>query len=1087
MKDKFVNLHVHSTYSFLDGYGTPSQYAQRVKEIGQPAMAITDHGNISAHYKWYEECNKAGVKPILGCEFYIVDTVLEVYEREYGHITVLAKNNVGYRNLTKLVTKSWCEQFYYKPRITLKDLEKHKEGLIILSGCLSSPVMKLLRENKIDEAKKLLKWFNKTFDDFYVEAQAIVFKEGHEAYERLLKLNDILRIPMVVTTDCHYVKKEHAKVQEVMLCIQCGSTMDNEDRMKFDQDDFYLKTREEVEESMNKAFPKRNFSDALDNTVKIAESIEFTFPTASPVKFPMDESKKTDYFKKICRDGLYARGLGEGTISSKEYQERLEYEMDLIIKKNFVDYFLVISDVVTWAKKEGILVGPARGSAAGSLCCYALRITEVEPIQYGLIFERFIDINREDLPDIDLDFQDDRRHEVKNYLTNKYGKDHVGNLPTFSTFKGKSCIQDVAKVYRVPFDVSEKLKSLVIERSGGDSRASLTIEDTFNSGTFEYPKEALKQYPELKYSIEIEGQIRNMSQHAAGVVISNEPITDFCAIYSIRGDNVLSLDYHDAVSIGLLKIDVLGLSTLTVISKAIKLIEERTHKTIKPYEITFDDPKVYQGFKDEKLFGIFQFAGNAVHQVCRQIQPDEFSALYDINALARPGPLNSGSAAMYIRRRDGREGVDYPHALMKPFTEDTYGIVIYQEQVMQTMRHIGKMSWKDTAEIRKLISKSQGVEKFNTFKEKFTAGAKENGMTIPEVERMWESICTFGSWAFNKSHSVSYSFISYWTMYLKIYYPIEFYSAILSNENDKDTQWKIIKEYKREGFKVLPLDINRSKISFGIDQDALRIGFSDIKSVGEDMANKLIAHQPYLSFSDFQARIKGKGIGESKTALLNNLGAFDNLSKGMEVDLFGSRVVEAPSKEEMSFAERFKICPWDMEFTVRKNWQEFCRKHIQMKCGCRKCAEERLVNPDSKYGGYHFKDIDMIGELAGADHLVMWGIAYDKNLKDVREMSRSKGKEPVKIIPGQTELCSFTLEDDTGFIIVRVHQRLFHKYKKLIFEDMRDDDVLLVRGKIGLGIQMLFADEIYNLRELKQAVDEGRSSSPEYRTILKSQ
>ena len=503
MKDNFVHLHVHYTYSFQDGIGLPEQYIKRALELGQPGLGVTDHGNISAHYKWYTQCKKAGIIPILGCEFYIVKNDKDIREREYNHITVLVKNNIGYNNLTKLVTKAWYEQFYYKPRITYKDLFENQEGLIVLSGCLSSPVMQQLKEGNTKEAERILDLFNDNINDFYIEIQPIYFPEGKIVYDRLIDLyNKKLKkkgFKTVATNDCHYVKKEQNKLQEILLCIQSSDKMDNPKRWKFDQDDFYLKSRDEMEQSLKECFPKENFKKALDNTVKISESIDFEFPLATPIKFPMPEEDKIKYLYEICNEGMIKRGLYYDKIDEKQkinyeadkevvYKERLEYELDLIVKKGFIDYFLVIADLVQWAKSKNILVGPARGSAAGSLACFALEITEVEPIKWGLIFERFIDINREDLPDIDIDFEDVRRHEVKEYLENKYGRDRVGNLPTFSTFKGKSAIDDISRVFKIPFQVAEKVKNAIIERSGGDSRASFTLEDTFNSSVFEYPK-----------------------------------------------------------------------------------------------------------------------------------------------------------------------------------------------------------------------------------------------------------------------------------------------------------------------------------------------------------------------------------------------------------------------------------------------------------------------------------------------------------------------------------------------------------------------------------------------------------------------
>jgi len=1353
MNDNFIHLHLHSSYSYTDGYGLPEQYIERAVEIGQKGLAVTDHGNISAHFKWYNNCNKNDIKPILGVEFYIVEKEEDIRgDRSYFHVTVLAKNLTGYRNLTKLVTKSWCEQFYYKPKITFQNLINHQEGLIVLSGCMSSPAIKNIVERNKKKTIEYIELMEKSIDDFFIEFMPISFDEGVRAYKEFLELykERWTHIPMVATNDCHYVREGQDKVQEILLCIQTNHRMDDPDRMKFEQDDFYLKTRKEMETSLNKLYPNFDFTEALDNTVKIMDMIDFEFPIADPIKFPMKEESKIPYLKKTCEEGMIRRGLkGDGEldlqgITKEEYQERLDYEIDLIIKKDFIDYFLVVHDLVKWSKDNGILVGPARGSAAGSLTCYVMNITEVEPIRYGLIFERFIDLNREDLPDIDIDFEDVRRNEVKEYLEQKYGRNKVGNLPVFASFKGKSAIDDVGRVFKLPFPMLEKVKKAIIERSGGDSRASFTLEDTFTSDVFEYPKKAIAEYPELKYTIDLEGQIRQIGQHAAGVVISNEPITDFCALYKIKDSYVISMDYKDASMSGLLKLDLLGLNTLSVITHALKQIKERTGKDIDIYKLKFDDPKVYKGFCDGKLFGIFQFDGQAINQVCRQIMPRDFESLSAISALGRPGPLNSGSTTMYIQRRAGKQKVEYPHPVMEPFTKETYGIVVYQEQVMKTMREVGKMSWKDTSEIRKLISRSQGVEKFNTFKDKFTIGAKDNGMTDKQINEIWESICTFGSWAFNKcgtgdqiltntdpnqfasetvtlkelyenkgyatsrwkeqpkaykkmntlsmdvdgkirpgrikdvfykgkkevikiktesgksikitrnhkmlsnngfkvaskfkigdviavnngywsrpyksthkngqawrtgrmiagpkdkldgrrievvvfrkekqnlpcehcehfhtrmevhhvtktppksilewlcpschkkaeykkgrvkiwekgfeigyekiislkilrpqdvydvemedssrptfvanefishnSHSISYTMISYWTMWLKIHYPLEFYSSIMALTHSNDKKKKILKEFIKEGHQVLSVDVNRSKESFTIDGDALRIGFSDIKGAGEKVASKIVNNQPYSSYTDFIKKSKTK---KSAVRNLVNLGAFDSLGNTeVQTTLFGDSIYEY-EKEDISFAERFDLCPWNIDFGLEKNWMPFIKKNIN-----------------------YFKSlpikIEELKEMEGSDDVIVYGIVYDKNLRDAREVSMTKGKNYdvnkykivhllnkniIKYFKGnawiskwvlenyknkvtrnieegkdytieeQYQFANFIVEDDTDFITVRLSHIAFPTYGKMIFEDLNPEDPVIIRGKMGSGIRMLFANKIISLKEFKE-------------------
>ena len=1066
MKDKFVHLHTHSSYSFTDGVGLPEQYIARCKEMGQPALAVTDHGNISAHYKWYKQCKKAGITPILGCEMYVVEDESHLKEKGYYHLTVLVGNDIGYKNLLKLVTKSWTEQFYYKPRITFKQLFDNQEGLIVLSGCLSSYPMQLIKDGNLDKAEEHLQHMNLMIENFYLEFQPIHFEEGSDVYKKFIKLyNDKLKgqgFRSVVTNDCHYVTEDQSKLQEIMLCVQSKDTMANPDHWKFSQDGFFLRSRLQMEDAMRESFPDQDFTDSFDETVRIALSIDFEFPKAEPIRFPMPEDQKIDYFRKMCYDGMIKRRLLPDLLAEhvelpyneekqKEYKDRLDYEIDMVIKKNFVDYFLVIQDLIGWAKSQGILVGPARGSAAGSLACYAIAITEVDPIKYGLIFQRFIDINREDLPDIDIDFEDARRHEVKEYLENKYGWNKVGCLPTFAVFQGKSAMDDIGRVFQIPFKVIDQVKTAIIERSGGDSRASFTLEDTFNSTVFEYPKEAMQKYPEMKYAIQIEGQIRQMGQHAAGVVISNNPLTDVCAIYKVKDNHVISLEYKDASDIGLLKIDILGLNTLSVISYATKLIKENHKKDIDIYKVPLDDPKVYKAFRDGKLFGIFQFDGQAVNQVCRQIAPHDFESLSAISALARPGPLNSGNTTEYILRKSGKQEVTYVHPIMEGITSDSYGIVIYQEQVMRIMREIGDMSWKDTSEIRKLISKSQGVEKFNTFKDKFMPGALAHGLSQSVADKIWDEMCSYGSWSFNKSHSISYSFISYWTMWLKVHYPMEFYGAILSLTKHDDKRSKILKEYKKEGYKVLPVDINKSGRSFTIEKKGLRVGFEDIKGIGETAGRRLVKKQPYISYTDFDVRCPK--ISSTIKRNLVNLGAFDDLGSGtVQMNLFGESIKEY-TKTEMSFSSRFELCPWDLEFGVADRWLKFVKEH----------PKNFKVLPI---------DLSTLKDSENSEEVVIWGIVYDKNLRDAREVSSSKGKNiDLAKYRGQYQFANFVLEDDTDFITVRLSHMKFPEYGNLIFEETRADDVIMIKGRMGSGIRMFFADKIINLRLYKESLE----------------
>lgn len=1050
-KDNFCHLHCHSTFSFVDGYGLPEQYIARCKELGQTAIAITDHGNISAHYKWYKECIKNGIKPILGCELYIKKEG-ETNERKYYHMLALALNNEGYSNLLKIVTEGWQKSTSRKPLVDINFIIQNQKGIMFTNGCPSGKVSQLISKGEIDKAEQELVFLKNSLDCFYIEIAPWDFKMAQDLIKPLYNFSYKLNIPMIAVMDCHYVHKDESTIQEIMLCIQSNDNMSNPERWKFDQNDFYLKSRKEMEDSFKKVAPDLDFTIALDNTLKIADLVKFEFPKAAPLKFPIPESEKILEFKRMCFSGLKFRGLE----NDKKYIDKSKYEIDLIIKKNFVDYFLVVADLVQWAKKNGILVGPARGSSAGSLVCYLLQITEVDPLIYGLMFERFIDINRMDLPDIDIDFEDEKRPLIKRYLEQKYGIDKVSSVATFSTFKGKNTIQDFGRVYQIPFAIIQKLCSIIIERSGGDSRASFTISDSFNQ--FQVAKDILKEYPMLKLTPKFEGQLRNMSSHASGIIISNNPLTDFCAVYKNKGENTTSLDYHDASSLGLVKFDILGLNTLTCVRKALDLIKSRTGKEIDIYNLDLNDPRVFEGFRDnKKLFGIFQFDGQAVNQVCRQLQPETFEELSAINALSRPGPMhgmdleyNQPITSIYIARKWGKLPMSYPHPLLEPITSETQGVVIYQEQVMKVMREVGKMSWKDTAEIRRLISRSVGVERFNDFKNRFAVGARENGLNEHEIDNIWSSICTFGSWAFNKSHSVSYSVISYWTMWLKVYYPIEYYCAMASSMLQEDKVKRVIKEYLREGNVLLPIDINYSKKSFSIENNGLRLGFEQIKGIGSEFAKRIESNQPYYSVKDFEIKMEGT----RSINLLAKMGAFQSIGGANKKlsTLFGV-AVEKKYEEDTTIEERMKLCPLSVNINILEKWESFIKSNI-------KFSLEKIenLNPD--------KGSQMIA-----------GIVYDKNIKDKVEEALTRGKPAPVLKDGLSKYFNFIIEDETDFMTCRVATHQFKQFSSLVLEQISDGDILIVKGQMGTGIRMFFANEIICLNHLKRKLENQESLS----------
>lgn len=1062
MNDPFVHLHVHSEYSFLDGYGHPSQFVARAKELGQAAIAITDHGNVSAHKKWYDACKKVGIKPLLGVEAYVVDDSEKRDSRRMWHITLLAKNLIGYRNVLAIVTRSWEHGFYYKPRTDWQTLKQYSEGLIATSGCPSGRLGRGIThdhwrgQSVVDELKRQAALFN----DYYVEVSPWQYAEGITVAQEVYAAARKEGLPLVLTMDAHYPNADDAYTQDVMLCIQNNVKFSDPERMKFSQQDFCINSGPEMVAKWEVIHGNRLplLDEMILNTGKIAESVELEFPRATPLSF-QHKGDKTDLLRQWCEQGMDRRKVND----RPAYRERLEYEFGLVKAKHFEDYFLVVADMIVWAKDNGILVGPARGSSCGSLMCYVLRITEIDPILHGLMFERFIDMSRADLPDIDIDFESERRNEVKTYLGMKYGHDRVANLATFGTFKGKLCLQDIGRVFsdKIPWGAVEETKRLIVQRSSADSRAGYTVEDTFVN--FEQAAGHLKKYPELGLAKKLEGQIRQLGIHAAGVVISNEPVGNFASMYvTSKKERVISMDYADATSVGLLKIDILGLTALTAMKRAMTLIKNRHDIDIDLERLRLDDEEVYDNFCRQHLQGIFQFEGESTRQVCRQVQPRTFEDLVAINALSRPGPLHSGGTTSFIERRFGREKVVALHPMLDEIVKPTYGITVYQEQVMQVVRLMGKFDWSGITAVRKMMSKKYGDEAFGAMRDKFVEGATSQGVAKENALAVWANICTFGSWAFNKSHSVAYSVMAYQLMWLKTHYPIEFYASVIACEPVADKQRKLFKEYVGDGEKVLPVCINASELNVSCDGKGLRLGFDAVVGLGEKVAVKIIANRPYSGNIDFNRRCK---IPQAQTERLLKIGSlrelkFDALTS--QQDLFGANESQTATFDYRNpkDSDVREWCPLAADNRVLANWQVWIKKNIKGE----------------------LSSIRLLDDISDRKDVMVFGCTDSRtgfNLKNKMEEAVSRGKEwkakegEEGLTKGDYTFLNFNLEDDSDLIVVRVSYKQYPKFKSLLWA-IKPDEPLIVRGMVTGVMRMVFAFGIMSLPQLKLKLDGNR-------------
>jgi DNA polymerase-3 subunit alpha len=773
---EFTSLHHHSTFSYLDGYGTPEQHVQAAADIGMDAVALTEHGNVSSHVRLERACDEAGMKAIFGCELYTGGVDEATKSRFKWHLTVLAENQEGYKNLLRLVSKGWAEGFYYEPTVSGEMLAEHAEGLIVLSGCSGSKMAcDLLGGKGVDPhdadlraARRTAERFKTLLGDrFYLEAQA--FPELERTRNINTAWHELSRstgIPLVVTGDVHYPKPEDNEMQLVLHAVGRGGQNNTVEKQAqgwgYDIKLTMLRDEAILKRLVATGIPKTAAMRALRTSKEVAARCNVRLPKLEPLRYPAGPQGSEALFRTWLRKGWEYRGID--SLSRKQrrrYVERVKYEIDLIVQKDFVDYFLMLSDVVRFAKNRGIPVGPARGSAAASLVCYLLRITEVDPMHFpNLLFERFIDINRHDLPDVDLDFDDERRHEIRAYLVEQWGAERVGNIGTFTRYKGKNSIDDVARVYSIPEYETKALKELLIERASGDLRGDATIQDTIEM--FPQAREMFEKYPDLFKAERLEGNLRGFSVHAAGLVVANSPLTDAVAVYT-REDKkngtkseVVSIDKHDADYLNVLKIDVLGLATMGMIRLA---LEEIGMSLDALYKIPLDDPETLCGFQENDVVGVFQFDGRAMRSVNQELKPDNFAEVCDVNALARPGPLHSGAAADYIMAKHGKKpAVHYPAPagpILDEITLHTNYQIVYQEQILQAVRRLADFTWEESSRIRKLISKKQGEQALNAMQARFMDGTAANGIDEGTAAAIWKSIVTAGAYAFNAAHCVT--------------------------------------------------------------------------------------------------------------------------------------------------------------------------------------------------------------------------------------------------------------------------------------------------------------------------------------------
>jgi DNA polymerase III subunit alpha len=1054
---RFVSLHHHSTYSFLDGYALPEAHARRIAELNGTALAMTEHGNIMSHVKFEKACNDPksdayGIKPIFGIELYCGEIDPERRTQLKNHLTVLAKNQEGYKNVLQLVSRSHSEGFYYAPTVSGQMLREHGNGLVVLSGCQGSLLFTSLVGGKHIPASEagyrrgrdVAARFKRAMGDAYVlEVQAFPgLSLTNKANPMIARISRELEIPMVVTLDCHYTMPTEQEMQQILHSIRGGGKQTPEEQA---QSWGYaaelcppMNDRHLLKLLMETGVSREQAIRAINLTAELAEDMTVEIPHLPMVRYPLPPGFTDGWqvFESWIKEGWKYRGFDQklSPRELREYKKRIRYEMSIIKEKDFADYFLVVSDLVRFAKDADIGVGPARGSAAASLVCYLLRITEVNPMQFPhLVFERFIDITREDLPDIDLDFESTRRGEIVDYLVAKYGREYVSQIGTFSTYKSKIALDDVARVYRIPKFEVDQIKDVLLERSSGDLRASATIEDTIEQ--FDQAKGVVERHPNIMKATRLEGNVRGFGIHAAGVAVSNQPITDVTSILerevNKRMVQVIAIDKYDAEQLGILKIDLLGLSAVDALVDMCRGLGEKPSFL---YDIPIEDPEVVKGFEENDVVGIFQYEGRAVRMVNGSVKAGDFAEVCHVIALGRPGPLHNGAVADYVDIKRGVKEPTIKHPALAHITEFTQFQIVYQEQILRIVREIGNFDWTHAAYIRKIISRKLGDQEFNRQWERFRDGALtvHERMDVEPIDEemarsIWGDLITSGSYAFNFAHSVSYGYISWWMMWFKRHHPELFYAAMLDRADKKgsggggsnakasgtskaklDPQVIMLRDSIAHGFKILPYDLFKSDATWKNEGDrALRPGFDQIDGVGPAMAAKIIDWRDAQS----KTRLGRRGLGWSSLIDVKGIGEKTIVN-----------IVEHATAEDPFGVQRLE----KMISAVKKDLPKL-----------------NLPSPTHTA-------IEVPYER-GEDELVIWvGVAVHKNLRDIFEVNRARtgeelNRDEVKD-PELNEWMLLTGYDGTDLLSLRVDRWKYPELKDILWKIDLHEDVLLVQG-----------------------------------------
>lgn len=881
-RSQFVHLHVHTDYSLLDGANQVAPLVQQIKKFDMPAVAITDHGNLFGAVDFYQKATAGGVQPIIGCEAYMapgsrLSKTGHLAHNDYYHLILLAANRTGYQNLIKLVSKAYLEGFYYKPRMDKELLKEHHEGLIALSGCLSGEVAYLIGQQDMNEATRVAGEYREIFgkDRYFLEVQANGLEHQRVANRGLVEIHKQLGIPLVGTNDCHYLTKSDSHPHDVMLCLQTGKTLKDTNRLKFDTDQLYVKSTDEMVEEF------KELPEAVRNTCRIADScdLQLSFNTSYlPQYHAPDGLTREHYLEQLAMKGLEKRlPSRSGRIPHDRYHQRLREELMVITTMGYAGYFLIVWDIINFARSRRIPVGPGRGSAAGSLVAYALRITDIDPLEYTLLFERFLNPERVSMPDIDMDFCMDRRGEVINYVIDKYGEDHVCQIITFGTLGAKAAIRDVGRVMDIPYAEVDRVAKLVPNQLNITLDHALLLEPKLRELT-----ETDSRIGELMETARaLEGLSRHASTHAAGVVISQEPLTDHVPLYKGANNEIVTqYSMGDVEKIGLVKFDFLGLKTLTTIQRAVNLVNARSDMTtpLQIDQLSFSDPETFALLSSGKTAGLFQLESSGMRDLLTGLRPDRFEDIIAIIALYRPGPMDL--IPDFIKRKQGKIPIKYEVPALEPILKETYGVIVYQEQVMAIANTVAGFSLGQADILRRAMGKKKR-EEMEKLRTKFLEGAKQNTISEKKAEKLYELIQKFAGYGFNKSHAAAYAVLCYHTAYLKTHFPTEFMAALLTSEmGNSDKMVGYFAECRDLHIRVLPPDVNESEKNFSVVDGGVRFGMAAIKNVGEAAVESIIASREkegrFRSFFDFCRRSDLQKVNKRVLEGLIKVGAFDS-------------------------------------------------------------------------------------------------------------------------------------------------------------------------------------------------------------------